>query len=281
MSNPRSTPQPSFGVQLAELAARRGGRLCVGIDPHPGLLRDWGLADDVAGLQEFSERCATAFADSVALVKPQVAFYERFGSAGFEVLENTIAQLKEGGALVVADAKRGDIGSTMAGYASAWLADESPLCCDAVTVSPYLGVGALQPVLDLAEEKSRGVFILAATSNPEAIELQSQGDKGSIAQQVVDQVAKLNARHGGGVGNIGVVVGATLAKPPRLDALAGPVLMPGVGAQGAGAEDIARIGRGVENYCFPNVSRAILTAGPDPQKLYDAARRFAEQFPMA
>lgn len=281
MSAPSSTPHLTFGAQLSQVAERRGGRLCVGIDPHPQLLRDWGLNDDVDGLKEFSERCATAFADAVALVKPQVAFYERFGSAGFAVLESTIAQLKEGGALVVADAKRGDIGSTMAGYASAWLADESPLCCDALTVSPYLGVGALDPVLKLAEQKNRGVFILAATSNPEAIELQSQGDKGSIAQQVVDEVARHNAQHAPSAGNLGVVVGATLKNPPELAKLNGPVLMPGVGAQGAGAEDIARIGRGVENYCFPNVSRAILAAGPDPRKLYDAARNFAQDYPIS
>ena len=137
----------------------------------------------------------TAFADAAALVKPQVAFYERFGSAGYAVLEETIGDLRSAGCLVVSDAKRGDIGSTMAGYATAWLADGSPLLSDAVTVSPYLGVGALRPALELAEETGRGVFVLAATSNPEAVELQSStGANGrSLAQVIVDEVAGYNA----------------------------------------------------------------------------------------
>src|SRR5690606_40933842 len=114
-----------------------------------------------------------AFADTVAIVKPQVAFFEAFGSAGFAVLERTIAALRESGTLVLADAKRGDIGSTMDAYARAWLADDSPLVSDAVTVSPYLGFGSLEPAIDLATRSDRGVFVLAATSNPEGAQVQT------------------------------------------------------------------------------------------------------------
>lgn len=272
----------TFGERLREVAAHRG-RLCVGIDPHPGLLESWGLRDDIAGLREFSRTCVAAFSDTAALVKPQVAFYERFGSAGFAVLEETIAALRSAGCLVVSDAKRGDIGSTMAGYASAWLGDGSPLLSDAVTVSPYLGVGALAPVLDLAEETGRGVFVLAATSNPEAVSLQSMTDPDdrTLAQRVVDEVAERNQRHAidGRTGNIGVVVGATLVSPPTLSALNGPVLMPGVGAQGAGAEDVNRIAAGVVDVAFPNISRAILSAGPEVADLRKQALAAAADFP--
>lgn len=271
----------TFGQQLLDVATSRG-RLCVGIDPHAALLEQWGLGDDVAGLAEFSRRCVEAFADTIALVKPQVAFYERFGSEGFRVLEATLAELREAGCLVVADAKRGDIGSTMAGYADAWLGEDSPLRADAVTVSPYLGVGALRPVFDLAERTGRGVFVLAATSNPEAVELQNHtgADGRTIAQQVVDECASWNAQHHE-AGNIGVVVGATLASPPDLSGLNGPVLMPGVGAQGGSAEDVARIARGVEKLAFPNISRAVLSAGPEVADLRKAAQAAAADFPGA
>lgn len=277
-----ATALQTFGERLREVAEERG-RLCVGIDPHAALLQAWGLQDDIAGLAEFSRRCVAAFAGTAALVKPQVAFYERFGSRGFAVLEETIAALREAGCLVVSDAKRGDIGSTMAGYAEAWLGDDSPLLSDAVTVSPYLGVGALAPVLELAEETGRGVFLLAATSNPEAVELQSGTDaKGRrISQLVVDEVAERNAPHraAGRAGNLGVVVGATLTSPPDLSALNGPVLMPGVGAQGAGAGDVSRIAAGVEDMTFPNISRAILRAGPGIVDLRNSLAESAAEFP--
>lgn len=272
----------TFGERLRDLAAERG-RLCVGIDPHPELLESWGLRDDAAGLAEFSRICVAAFGGTAALVKPQVAFYERFGSAGFAVLEETIAALRTAGCLVVADAKRGDIGSTMAGYARAWLADGSPLLSDAVTVSPYLGVGALRPVLELAEETGRGVFVLAATSNPEAVELQSitGADGRTLAQRVVDELAGYNAAHGsqGRAGNLGVVVGATLGAPPSLAELNGPVLLPGVGAQGATAVDVDRVAAGVAGLAFPNISRAILTAGPEVADLRKAVADAAVDFP--
>lgn len=274
----RTATERGFGERLLQAAQSRG-RLCVGIDPHPELLEAWGLPQTVAGLAEFSRICVEAFADTAALVKPQVALYEAYGSRGFAVLEETVAALRATGCLVLADAKRGDIGSTMAAYARAWLADGSPLAVDAVTVSPYLGVGALDPALDLAEETGRGVFVLAATSNPEGASVQHCTDAAgrTVAQQVVDTLAARNRSHGEAPGNLGVVVGATCIEPPALGKLGGPVLLPGVGAQGAGPEDVDRITEGVSHLAFPNVSRGILKAGPDG--LRDAVRRTAAQFP--
>lgn len=246
----------SFGERLRERAAERG-RLCVGIDPHAGLLQDWGLANDIAGLREFSRRCVDAFADTACVVKPQVAFYERFGAAGYAVLEETLDALRDAGALVIADAKRGDIGSTMEGYASAWLDPDSPLHADAVTVAPYLGLGALKPAIAAAEQNGAGVFVLAATSNPEAVELQSFQQAGvSLAQHVVDYCRDFNQNRNAAV--LGIVVGATVSSPLDLGGFNGPILMPGVGAQGGTVADIARITADATEWSFPNVSRSVL-----------------------
>lgn len=278
-----------FGQALLDKAAERG-RLCVGIDPHAHLLRAWGLDDTVDGLERFTMTCVEAFADSAALVKPQVAFFERFGSAGFVVLEKALEGLRSAGCLVLADAKRGDIGSTMAGYADAWLGEGAPMRVDSLTVSSYLGVGALQPVMDKAASCGAGLFVLAATSNPEAVDLQStvREDGRSIAQSVVDACAQRNAAgasHSAGAGtdaepagDIGVVVGATLRNPPRLDQLHGPVLLPGVGAQGAGAEDVKAIMGDAPQWGFASVSRSVLSQGPDVSSLRSAVRVQAAEF---
>lgn len=280
MTQPTKT-RPTFGDRLVAAGAERG-RLCVGIDPHPHLLKAWGLSVDVDGLRTFTLRCVEAFADTAAVVKPQVAFFERFGSRGFAVLEEALAALREQGCLSLADAKRGDIGSTMAGYAQAWLGEESPLRADAVTVSPYLGVGALSPVFDLAKETGGGVFVLAATSNPEAVALQSLSVDGrSVAQRVVDELAERNASAGGSnasVGALGVVVGATLGTPPVLDHLNGPVLLPGVGAQGATPADVRQLTSAAPHLGFANVSRAILAAGPDVSELRKSVVDTASKF---
>lgn len=272
---------PSFGERLVAAGAERG-RLCVGIDPHPHLLEAWGLSVDVEGLRTFTLRCVEAFAETAAVVKPQVAFFERFGSRGFAVLEEALAGLREQGCLSLADAKRGDIGSTMAGYAQAWLGEDSPLRSDAVTVSPYLGVGALSPVFDLAEDTGRGVFVLAATSNPEAVALQSLSvDCRSVAQRVVDELAQRNASAVGPdttVGALGVVVGATLEAPPALDQLNGPVLLPGVGAQGATPADVRELTAAAPELGFANVSRAILSQGPNVSDLRKAVVDTAAEF---
>ena len=276
-----------FGLRLRTAVADRGN-LCVGIDPHPQLLEAWGLGVDAAGVREFSRRALEAFGDLVPAVKPQVAFYEEHGSAGLGVLEELLDAITATGALSVADAKRGDIGSTMAGYARAWLRDGSPLACDAVTVSPYLGVGALDAAFEAAAATGRGLFVLARTSNPEAGGLQgSVGATGTVAQSVVDEVSRRNAAltssSSPGPGPFGVVVGATVADPPELGALGGPVLMPGVGEQGGTVEDVRRIAGPALGLTLVNVSRHVLRAGPDVDAMraavldLAAVHRFADR----
>lgn len=262
-----------FGVRLAEVLAARGP-LCLGIDPHPELLDAWSLPRNADGLAAFSGRCVEAF-EGFAVVKPQVAFFEAYGAAGYAVLERTIADLRAAGVLVLADAKRGDIGTTMAAYAQAW-AGASPLACDAVTASPYLGFGSLQPLLDTAVLHGRGVFVLAATSNPEGASVQAvlRDDGRTLAQSIVDDAAAVNAADPPGF--VGVVVGATLAQVPDVSALGGPVLVPGVGAQGGRPETLSALGGAVPGQLLPAVSREVLRAGPNIADLRAAAEKMRD-----
>jgi len=161
----------TFGARLHDLMHARGP-LCAGIDPHAGLLREWGLTDDLAGLERFALSAADALAPRVAVVKPQSAFYERFGSRGIAVLERLIGVCRDAGALVLLDVKRGDIGSTSQAYADAYLDPSSSLAVDAVTASPYLGFGSLTPMVETAQKHDAGLFVLALTSNPEGPEVQ-------------------------------------------------------------------------------------------------------------
>ncbi|UNB49881.1 orotidine-5'-phosphate decarboxylase [Mycolicibacterium sp. YH-1] len=261
-----------FGARLAAAVADRGP-LCLGIDPHPELLVAWGLSADATGLRTFAEICVEAFA-GFAVVKPQVAFFETYGAAGYAVLEDTITALRAAGVLVLADAKRGDIGTTMAAYAAAW-AGESPLASDAVTASPYLGFESLRPLLDTAVANDRGVFVLAATSNPEGAQVQRAiSDGRTVAQTIVDQVAAEN--RGAGAGSVGVVIGATLSDVPDLANLGGPVLLPGVGAQGGRPEGLAGLGGAAPGTLLPAVSRDVLRAGPDVAAIRAAGERMRD-----
>src|SRR6476620_11164593 len=267
----------TFGSRLGRAMADRGP-LCVGIDPHPALLQAWGLTDDAAGLERFSLTVLEAVASLAAAVKPQVALYERHGSAGIAVLERTLAAAAEASVLTIADAKRGDIGSTMAAYADAWLRDGSPLAADSVTLSPYLGFESLRPALALAADTGRGVFVLALTSNPEGASVQHVGGADSVARRITSAAARENERYQSGLGSVGLVVGATVgsaltALDLDLAAVRGPILAPGLGAQGATPADL----RSTFGDAYPLVlgtsSRDILSAGPRPVVLREAAQR--------
>ncbi|WP_427018018.1 orotidine-5'-phosphate decarboxylase [Pseudarthrobacter sp. P1] len=255
-----------FGARLAA-AMDRLGPLCVGIDPHPALLAAWGLPDNATGLRTFSQTVLEAVAPLAAAVKPQVALYERHGSAGMAALEELLAASADAGVLSIADAKRGDIGSTMAGYADAWLRDGSALAADSVTLSPYLGFESLRPALDLAAEAGRGVFVLALTSNPEGASVQHVGGAESVARRIVQAAAAENLRYAGGMGSVGLVVGATVGSALvdldiDLTTLKGPILAPGLGAQGATGADMRRTFGAAYPQVLGTSSRGILAAGP-------------------
>jgi orotidine-5'-phosphate decarboxylase len=264
----------TFGSRLHRAVAERGP-LCVGIDPHSALLTRWGLSDDVAGLERFARTVVEALADRVAVVKPQSAFFERFGSRGIGVLESIIRQSREAGALVLLDVKRGDIGSTMAAYASAYLDPASSLRADAITLSPYLGVGSLRPAFDLAAAHGAGVFVLALTSNSEGSMVQHAVTAGgrTVAQTVIDEISQLNAG-ADPLGSVGLVVGATIGDTGHdLSKVNGPLLAPGLGAQGATPAGLRAIfGDSLPNV-LPSYSREVLKAGPEIADLRAAAQR--------
>jgi orotidine-5'-phosphate decarboxylase len=263
-----------FGARLRDAIAARGP-LCVGIDPHPALLAQWGLPDTVEGVARFAETVVESVAGRVAAVKPQSAFFERFGSQGVAVLESTIRHLQVAGSIVILDVKRGDIGSTAAAYAAAYLADGAPLAADAITASPYLGVGALRPMIELAVQNGRGVFVLSRTSNPEGEVLQRAriGGGCTVAQHIIDEISQLNAGVEP-VGDVGVVFGATVPDDDiDLTYVNGPVLVPGLGAQGGRPEDLPKVLGGSSSVVLASYSREILRCGPTVAGLRTAADR--------
>ncbi len=266
-----------FGTRLRAAMDTRGP-LCVGIDPHASLLNAWGLDDDIKGLETFTRTVVEALADRVAVLKPQSAFFERFGSRGTAVLEKAVEESRAAGALVLMDAKRGDIGSTMGAYAATYLDPASPLFSDAVTVSPYLGFGSLRPALDLAAVHGAGVFVLALTSNPEGAEVQraTAADGRSLAQLMLDHMAAENAG-ADPMGSVGAVVGATLGDAGADLAINGPLLAPGIGAQGATPADLPGVFGAAVGNVVPSVSRGVLRHGPDRAGLRDSAARFADE----
>ena len=261
---------PSFGERLQVVFAT-SGHLCLGIDPHAFLLDQWGLPDSPAGVREFGLRVVEAATGTVGIVKPQVAFFERHGSAGYAALEEVLVTARAAGLIVIADAKRGDIGSTVAAYGEAWLTPGSPLEADAMTIAAYQGVGSIAEPLRLAREHGKGLFILAATSNPESVALQTavlgRGpyDGSTVAAGIVGEVDQLNA-DAPALGSVGVVLGATVdlldygIAPDRLSRT--PILAPGFGEQGALVADTPKLFGANSGNVLVAVSRGVLRAGP-------------------
>ncbi|MGH3367725.1 MAG: orotidine-5'-phosphate decarboxylase [Nocardioidaceae bacterium] len=268
----------TFGARLRHAMDTRGP-LCVGVDPHPGLLRDWGLDDNPRGLERFAIIAVEALAPQLAMVKPQSAFFERHGSAGIAVLERLVQEARAAGSLVLLDVKRGDTGSTTQAYADAYLDPASPVGCDAVTANPFLGFGTLDPLIDTAHRHQGGVFVLALTSNPEGAEVQQARLPGgdTVAGSVLTQIAARN-RGASPMGSVGAVVGATIGHAAENLEVNGPLLVPGVGAQGGTVDDVRRIFAGVLGSVVPTTSRAVLAAGPDRGALAAHAKQVAEQF---
>jgi len=268
----------TFGARLRAAIDERGP-VCVGIDPHGSLLTEWGLTDDVTGCERFALTAVEAVAPLVSVVKPQSAFFERFGSRGVAVLERVIAESRAAGALVLLDVKRGDIGSTSQAYADAYLDPSSPLAVDAITASPYLGFGSLDPMFETARKHDAGVFVLALTSNKEGPEFQhaTTADGRTVGATVLDGLRGLNDG-AEPLGSFGAVVGATIDGTGHDFAINGPLLAPGVGAQGGTADDVRRIFGAAAGNVLPSTSRDVLRAGPEVAALRAATRRTQDDF---
>jgi orotidine-5'-phosphate decarboxylase len=259
-------------VKLSE-SFKKYGQLCIGIDPHASLLSEWGLEDNVQGLESFANSVLDSAVGRVGIIKPQVSFFERHGSRGFAVLEKLAERAAQTDLLVIMDAKRGDIGTTMDAYFDAWLGQNAPFVSDALTVSPYLGFGSLKDTLSGALERGKGVFVLAATSNPEGASVQraALGEK-TLAKSIWDSLSEINAVTAAGkakLGSFGAVLGATLSLQSfGLGAVldgqsnsATPILAPGFGAQGAELSASKQLFGAGAAQVIHSVSRSVLQAG--------------------
>ena len=250
----------TFGSRWSSVLAE-SGQLCVGVDPHPSLLQSWGLPDSAAGVREFGLRTVDAVVGRAGVLKPQVAFFERYGSAGYAALESVLALARSAGLFVIADCKRGDIGSTVEAYGEAWLSPGSALEADAMTAVAYQGLGSLRGVLDLAERYEKGVIVVTAASNPEAAATQGaiRADGRTVAAALVDDIRNLP-------GTGGVVLGATVDLASygiTSEGLTGvPILAPGFGAQGTSLSQLPALFGAVSPQVMASSSREILGAGP-------------------
>ncbi len=284
-----SAMQPEFSAALAERIARGMAPIVVGLDPRPEALPQALAPGETPArrILAFHERVLPVLAPVAPAVKPNIGFFERFGAEGYLAYEATCALARSAGMLVIADIKRGDIGSTAEAYAAGHYA-----CADAVTLHPYLGSDSIEPWLGYCRTQGKGAFVLVRTSNPGARELQ---DLPVGAGTLCETVARLVHKWGSGIGrpdaysNVGAVVGATypqeLAKLRALMPRAW-LLLPGVGAQGAKAEDVAAAfdRRGLGGLI--SQSRGILQcfAPDDAQwltKIRTAAARFADEARLA
>ncbi len=271
----------SFASRFA-VARSTYGPLAWGLDPSGAILEQWGLGDTPDGLDRFVDIALQAAVGTVGLVKPQSAFYERHGWRGIRTLQRLVAEGRSAGLLVIVDAKRGDVGSTNDAYAEAFLGKDAPMACDALTVHPYLGLGAMEAFVTRAHGSGSCLLVVTRSSNPEGRVVQSALSPSgrSVEQGMLDEIGALNARLApGGIGPIGAVVGPT-HMDPKLDLVAahGIVLAPGVGAQGATSEDVARVFASCQNLVVPSASRSLLADGPEVGRLRETAAALADEF---
>jgi len=274
-------PARPFADRALEAMADHGP-LVFGLDPSGDLLVEWGLGDTPDGLERFVDIAVEATVGTVGVVKPQAAFYERHGWQGIRSLARLVASCREAGVLVLLDAKRGDVGSTNEAYAEAYLGPDAGIPVDAITVTPYLGLSAMQPILDRAVANGAGVFIVTRSSNVEGRSIQEALHAGTTTvehQLVLDIAAENNRVAPGATGPIGAVFGPTHGPPTDFDlsVMNGLFLAPGVGAQGATPADVAACFATCPRRVLPAASRSLLSAGPDPKHLQSKARHLAAE----
>jgi len=274
------TTSPSFAWRFARLADTRSP-FCLGVDPSRELLQRWGLPDTARGLSDFCDRVVEAAGERVAVVKPQSAFFERHGPEGLAVLQALMKRFKAAGTLTLLDVKRGDIGSTMDAYAEGLFGPGSAYDADAATFTAYLGLGALAKTIERARACGACAFVVVRSSNPEGASLQTStgADGRSVAEALADGLRELNEQAGPGVLPAGAVMGATLPASDRgvVERLGGALMLtPGIGAQGAGFDDLKRLFAGREAQVVPTATRSVLEAGPDVGALRQALERHLE-----
>jgi orotidine-5'-phosphate decarboxylase len=261
---------------------REYGPLVFGLDPSGDILVEWGLGDSADGLERFVDIVVEASVGTVGAVKPQTAFYERHGWQGMRCLARLVDACRSAGVLVLLDAKRGDVGSTNEAYAEAYLGPDAAISVDAITITPYLGLAAMQPILDRAAANGAGVFIVTRSSNAEgrAIQGARHPSTTTVEHQLVVDIAGENHRVApDSVGPIGAVFGPTHGPPTDFDlsVMNGLFLAPGVGAQGATPADVAACFASCPDRVLPSASRSLLCAGPEPSRLRAEAQVLAAE----
>jgi orotidine-5'-phosphate decarboxylase len=273
----------SFADRFAAVRAVHGP-LVFGLDPSGDLLEAWGLGDSADGLDRFADIVLAAAVGAVGLVKPQSAFYERHGWRGIRTLQRLVTSAREAGLLVIVDVKRGDVGSTNDAYAEAYLGKGAPLAADAITVHPYLGLGAMGSFVSRADESGSCLLVVTRSSNPEGRGIQAarvpDGERVPVEQQLLDDIRALNERLAPGrIGPVGAVVSPTHMHP-ELDLAAANCLFlaPGVGTQGATPADVAAVFAVCPERVMPSASRSLLQAGPDEGRLRDWTAALAAEF---
>jgi orotidine-5'-phosphate decarboxylase len=271
----------SFVTRFAAVRSRYGP-LALGLDPSGLVLDAWGIGDSPDGVDRFADIALEAAAGTVGLVKLQAAFYERHGWQGFRTLQRLISEARSAGLLVIVDAKRGDVGTTNDAYAEAYLGAGAPLAADALTVHPYLGVGAMGTLVSRAQQAGSCLLVVTRSSNPEGRDIQSAAARSgcTVEQDLLTAIGRMNARLAPGeIGPVGAVIGPTYLDPALdLAAAGGIFLAPGVGMQGATPGDVAQVFAACPDRVIPSASRSLLAGGPDVARLRDAARRLADEF---
>jgi orotidine-5'-phosphate decarboxylase len=272
----------SFAARFAAARSAQGPLVC-GLDPSGELLDGWRLGDTPDGLDRFADIMLDAVAGSVGLIKPQSAFFERHGWRGIRTLQRLTGSAREAGLLVILDIKRGDVGSTNDAYAEAYLGKGAPLAADAITVHPYLGLGAMGAFVSRAQEAGSCVLVVTRSSNAEGRSVQAAVTRpggGTVEEELLHEIGALNERLAPGrIGPVGAVIGPTTMHPP-LDLAAANCLFlaPGVGAQGATPADVATVFAACPDRVMPSASRSLLSAGPDSGRLRDAISALAAEF---
>ncbi|WP_019224078.1 orotidine-5'-phosphate decarboxylase [Bartonella rattaustraliani] len=261
------------------------GPLCLGFDPSHKVLQSWNLSCDDKGLRDFCDILLTAAVGNVGIIKPQVAFFELYGVEGLQVLKELIENAQKQGLLVIADAKRGDIGSTVEAYGQAWLGSNSAFKADAITVNAFLGFEALLPLIKTAEDTETAVFVVVQSSNPEGKDIQNAriGDQ-TLSVYLAQHIDNYNRQSLGtqhSVGPIGAVVGVTLGEQAKhtIEQLKNSLfLVPGIGAQGGTITQLTQqFPQSLWQNIIPSISRSVTDAGPDIVALKTVIKSFAEQ----
>jgi orotidine-5'-phosphate decarboxylase len=276
MGNPRAEAPAAvalFGDRVAESVERKRSQLVVGLDPALDLLpvelrgdAHLGRVHAADAVARFCRGIVDAIAPVAVGVKPQLAFFEALGADGLRALEDACRYARDAGLLVIADGKRGDVGSTARAYASAYLEGEPPLA-DALTVNPYMGRDSIEPFLGAARRRGGGIFCLVKTSNAGGAEVQdlTLSDGSKVWQQVAGLVRDWGEELVGerGLSSVGAVVGATFPREVAEARRLLPrsiLLLPGVGAQGATPADVARAFTSGPASALVAVSRSVIYA---------------------